>query len=303
MIERFYGEEGRRLRVSVLQMQKMVAGNKELAEELADIVEIVVFAPGHELIKQGGSDNCIYFVMVGSLKVLVNGRVVATRRVNDHVGEIAAIDPGQQRSATVISEGESVVAKLDESKFELLAKRYPEMYRSIALELLKRLVERNNLVKTIHEKIRVFIICSAEALEVARLVQNSLAHDPFDVILWSEGVFKVTNYTLQTLEEEVDQADFAIAIAHSDDVVEFREQLWPAPRDNVIFELGLFMGRLGRQRAILMEPRAEKVKLPSDISGVTTIPYQHEPGKDAKNKIASACNQLREHIKRLGPIT
>ncbi|PBJ08157.1 DNA-binding transcriptional dual regulator Crp [Pseudomonas ogarae] len=302
MIERFQGEDGRRLRVSVLLAQKMVGGNRALAEELADIVEFVDFAPGKVLITQGDSDNCIYFVIAGSLKVVVNGRVVASRIVNDHVGEIAAIDPGQKRSATVMTEEGCLVAKLDEPRFESVASRYAEMYRSIAMELLKRLVERNNLVKAVHEKIRVFIICSAEALPVARLVQNALEHDPFDVVLWSDGVFKVTNYTLQTLEEEVDQADFAVAIAHGDDVVEFREQEWPAPRDNVIFELGLFMGRLGRQRAILMEPRAERVKLPSDMSGVTTIPYQYEAGKDAQSKIASACNTLREHIARLGPI-
>ncbi len=60
-------------------------------------------------------------------------------------------------------------------------------------------------------------ICSAEALPVARLIHSGLQHDDFDVILWSEGVFKATNYTLQTLEDEVDQADFAIAVAYGDD--------------------------------------------------------------------------------------
>ena len=76
---------------------------------------------------------------------------------------------------------------------------------------------------------------------------------------------------------------------------------WPAPRDNVIFELGLFMGRLGRARAILMEPRAAKLKLPSDLAGLTTIPYRFEAGRDAAPLIAPACNELRDHIARLGP--
>lgn len=74
-----------------------------------------------------------------------------------------------------------------------------------------------------------------------------------------------------------------------------------SPRDNIIFELGLFMGRLGRVRAILMEPREEKVKLPSDLAGITTITYRYESGADAAALLATACNKLREHINALGP--
>lgn len=111
----------------------------------------------------------------------------------------------------------------------------------------------------------------------------------------------MTNYTLQTLEDEVDQSDFAIAVAHGDDITEIREKEWPVPRDNVIFELGLFMGRLGRMRAILMEPREEKVKLPSDLAGVTTIGYRYIPGKDEASHIAPAVNALRTHIQAQGP--
>ncbi len=114
-------------------------------------------------------------------------------------------------------------------------------------------------------------------------------------------MFRVANYTLTSLEEEVDRADFAIAIAHSDDVVQFRDQDWPAPRDNVVFELGLFMGRLGLKRAILMEPRDDKVKLPSDLAGVTTIAYRYAPGPDALALMGPACTQLREHILEWGP--
>jgi predicted nucleotide-binding protein len=74
---------------------------------------------------------------------------------------------------------------------------------------------------------------------------------------------------------------------------------WPTPRDNVIFELGFFMGRLGRERAILMEPRDKKVKLPSDLAGITTIGYQFG-GPDTAALFAPACHELREHITKLG---
>ncbi|TJW06406.1 MAG: cyclic nucleotide-binding protein, partial [Mesorhizobium sp.] len=132
------------------------------------------------------------------------------------------------------------------------------------------------------------------------IIQNALSRD-FLVVPWTDGVFKVASYPLQSLEDELEKCDFAIAVAHADDMTESRGRDWPSPRDNVVFELGLFMGRLNRQRAILMEPREEKVKLPSDLAGVTTIPYRYVPGEDAAALMGPACNELRDHINRLGP--
>ena len=44
----------------------------------------------------------------------------------------------------------------------------------------------------------------------------------------------------------LDQFDFAVMILSPDDMTESRDQSYASPRDNVLFELGLFMGRLGR---------------------------------------------------------
>ncbi len=301
MLNRFAGDSGRRLRVDAFRSQALVAGNNELAEKLADMAELVEVTLGSPIITQDDYTNDIFFILAGSFSVIVNGREVATRGSGDHVGEMGAIEPAQRRAATVTAIENSLVAKIGESAFDDLGKQYPELYKFIAKQLARRLLQRNRFVKPIHDRVRIFIICSVEALPVARLIHSGLKHDPFDVIIWSEGVFKATNYTLETLEDEVDQADFAIAVAHSDDIAEIREKEWPVPRDNVIFELGLFMGRLGRARAILMEPREEKVKLPSDFAGVNTIGYRYVPGKDEASHIAPAVNELRTHIQALGP--
>jgi predicted nucleotide-binding protein len=61
------------------------------------------------------------------------------------------------------------------------------------------------------------------------------------------------------------------------------------------------MGRLGSSRAILLEPRNNKVRLPSDVAGVTTITYRYEKGSsDVAAHLAPACNQLRDYINELG---
>jgi CRP/FNR family cyclic AMP-dependent transcriptional regulator len=59
------------------------------------------------------------------------------------------------------------------------------------------------------------------------------------------------------------------------------------------------MGRLGRSRAILMEPRATRVKLPSDLAGISTIRYRFD-ATDTAASMGPACNELRDHILKLG---
>ncbi|MCI9865247.1 nucleotide-binding protein [Rhizobium skierniewicense] len=301
MLERFMGDGGKDLRIESFGAQTIVRGDVQLAEALAEVAEMLEVDAGVTLIEQNGEDNDIYFIFSGSLSIHINGRQHGTRGRGEHVGEMAAIEPTQLRSATVLVEDRSIVARLTAQQFSSLAKAYPDMYRQIARSLSRRLLERNKHVGTFREKVRVFIISSAEALPVARLVRNAFEHDPFITTIWTDGVFRVANYTLTNLEAEIDDSDFAVAIAHADDLTESRGKDWPSPRDNVVFELGLFMGRLGRQRAILMEPREEKVKLPSDLSGITTIPYRFESGRDAASLIAPACDKLRQHILELGP--
>ncbi len=301
MLERFQGDAGREVRVESLIAQSIVGGDRKLAEELADQAELVELSSGQTLIEQNAEDNDIFFIISGSFGIHVNGRRLGARGRGDHLGEMAAIEPTQVRSATVIAEESSIVAKMTASQFSELARRFPDIYRHIAKGLSRRLLERNRHVGAYREKIRVFIISSAEALHVGRMVRNAFQHDTDAIIatLWTDDVFKVANYTLQDLEAQIDDSDFAVAIAHADDLTESRGKPWPSPRDNVIFELGLFMGRLGRERAILMEPREEKVKLPSDMSGIMTIPYKYEVGKDTAALMAPACDALRQHVLRL----
>jgi CRP/FNR family transcriptional regulator, cyclic AMP receptor protein len=301
VIQRFEGEGGRRLRIGALVNQKIVAGNRELAEAFDGCIELRAVRPGELLIEQGASDNDIFLILAGAFDIVVNGRIVGRRVAKDHVGEMAAVEPTQRRAASVVAAEEGVVAKLTEADLAKFASDYPEIYRSIAIELSRRLMQRNRFVNATRDKIRVFIISSVEALDVARIIQNAFDYDPFTAIIWPDGVFKIANYTLQSLEDQLDDSDFAIAIAHGDDMTEFRGKAWPTPRDNVVFELGLFMGRLGKERAILMEPRDEGVKLPSDLAGITTIPYRFVKGKDASAMMGPACNKLRDYILRLGP--
>jgi predicted nucleotide-binding protein len=301
MKDRFAGEVGRRVLIDALRDQTIVGGNEALANEIATAGELLDIRGGTALMEQGGDDNDIYLILAGSFKIVINGRDVATRGPNKCVGEMAAVQPTQRRSAAVISAEDSVVCKLTEPQLADLGTRHPEIFRQLAKEMARRLLQRNALVSATHDKIRVFIVSSVEALSIARAIQNAFEHDPFTVTVWTDGVFRVANYAIESLEQQLDQSDFAIAIAQPDDLTESRGESKPSPRDNVIFELGFFMGRLGRHRALLLEPRGEEVKLPSDLAGLTTVPYKYGDGRDLPAAMGPACNRIREIIQELGP--
>jgi predicted nucleotide-binding protein len=167
--------------------------------------------------------------------------------------------------------------------------------------LANRLYERNTLVNQAHDDIRVFIISSVETLPIASALQESFAHDPFLVKSWPDGVFRASSYAIESLTAELDRSDFAIAIAQPDDLTQKRGETFMTPRDNVLFELGMFIGRLGRHRTFLMEPARSDVKLPSDLTGITTVPYKTGDPKDLLALIAPAVSQIRRAILDVGP--
>jgi CRP-like cAMP-binding protein len=121
--------------------QRLVSGNHELAEELADRAEVLAVSAGRTLISQGADDTDIYFILAGTFDVVVNGRRVASRGAGDHVGEMAAVQPAQRRSATVTALEDAIVAKVSQDAFSNLGSRYPQLYRLIAQELAGRVLE------------------------------------------------------------------------------------------------------------------------------------------------------------------
>ena len=134
-------KKGRRLCVEALAAQRLVSGNGELAQELAQRGEVFAVPAGQTLISQGADDNDIYFILAGTFDVVVNGRKVDGRGAGDHVGEMAAVQPAQRRSATVTALEEGVVVKLSADAFSDLASRHPQLYRFIAQELARRVLQ------------------------------------------------------------------------------------------------------------------------------------------------------------------
>ncbi len=300
MKTRFEGDEGKRRLLDALNTQKIAIGDSSIAAALVNEIELIEVAVGKSIIDEGAADNDIFFILVGSFSIIVKGTRVATRTVGDHVGEMSAIDPSTARTASVVADSPSLVGKISESALAGLASSHPNIWRNLAKELVVRLAQRNTLIGKPNERPKIFIISSKEALMIAQEIQSILSHDDCLITVWTDGAFFASTYALDNLENMVDQSDFAIAIAQPDDEARIRNQTYKVARDNIIFELGLFMGRLTRQRAILFQPEGMEIRLPSDLQGLTAVSYKTGAPTELTALLAPACHEIRKIVQALG---
>ena len=304
MITRFQGSEGRPRLVSALRAQQSVQNDTQLAEELADLVELIQLEPGKpnsEFITQDNADNDIYLILAGKVSIMINGREKARRIAGQHVGEMAAIDPSARRSASVIAIEQTVLAKISEPVFSKLASSYPDLWRRLALEIADRLRQRGLEVQPPNSQPHIFIGSSVEALPIAREIQNGLSHDPFIVQLWTDGVFRASRDSVDSLITSVKKADYAVLVLTADDTLITREVEHRAPRDNCIFELGLYMGALGRDRTFIVKPRGIDIKLPTDLLGITPLEFADGDQNTIAARLGSVSSAIRSAVNALGP--
>ena len=144
----------------------------------------------------------------------------------------------------------------------------------------------------------VFIGSSSEGREVARAIGEGLECCA-DTVMWDEDVFEFGRGYLEELMTELEKHDFAVLVLTPDDGVESRGDTQTSPRDNVLFECGLFMGRLGRERTFIVCDRSTQMKLPSDLAGVSLISYDGKRMADAPSTaVRGACMKINRVLKR-----
>lgn len=146
----------------------------------------------------------------------------------------------------------------------------------------------------------LFIGSSAEGLPAAEAMQQNLDR-ACETVIWSQGVFGLGDGTLETLVEKLPQFDFALLILTPDDLTESRDNLQQSPRDNVLLELGLCIGFLGRNRTFAVYDRTANLKLPSDLAGVTIADYQPHSSGNLQPSLGAACTTIKNTIAELGP--
>ena len=169
------------------------------------------------------------------------------------------------------------------------------------LTLVKKLSRKTPIARTTPT---VFIGSSTEQSHIADAIYVNLERKGYRPTHWNHGVFQPSTHYIESLEEALAEYDFAVFVMAPDDRLETRETEYSVVRDNITFELGLFMGRLGRGRCFLLHPRSIRSRLPSDLDGIVMLEYDSErvaqSMAEAERALSGCAIRIKEEIDKLG---
>jgi CRP/FNR family cyclic AMP-dependent transcriptional regulator len=157
----------------LIRRQALVECDVSAANDLSKGAECIFVKPGHIVIKENATTDDVYLILRGSVDVFVNGAKVARRISGQHVGEMALM-LHSRRTATVISVEETVLAKITRGYFLKVAKKYPKLWKHLAIELAERLNQRRRLIREPNNRPFVFIGSSKKHQRVAEAVRVGL---------------------------------------------------------------------------------------------------------------------------------
>jgi hypothetical protein len=150
------------------------------------------------------------------------------------------------------------------------------------------------------QKPRLFVGSSSESRNLALAVHTNLT-SAAETTVWNQNVFEPQGYTLDSLVRQLKSSEFAAFVFSADDVLLLREREHRAIRDNVLFEFGLAVGILGRERVFALVPEATpELRTPTDLSGITFSAYEvRRSDGNLEAATAPACRQIQQQMERL----
>jgi hypothetical protein len=144
-------------------------------------------------------------------------------------------------------------------------------------------------------KPRIFLGSSGKQAELLEAIAHGL-EDVADVEPWMT-TFNPGRSTLDRLVELSQEVDFAAFVFARDDwtTTDASQAGQASPRDNVVFEAGLFGGALGIRRTFILH--ANDSKLPTDLLGLTSVRYDAAGGPE---EVYAISEKLRKAIETEG---
>lgn len=304
-MKKFLGRAGRPALIATLGKQRVLEGvPNEFLAKLASVVTVKQLRKDQRIIQQDKQGKELFFVLCGDgLQIFINNRPHVIRECGELVGEMAMLVKNGKTSACVRAVGPTVVACIDYQGFTKLARQYHGVWHGIARLLAERLQQRNRHIRPRKAIPRVFVGSSNErkdAAEIARETLKARLGKGVEVVLWSDkGVFKPGSTTMVDLVEATHGFDFGLFIFAPDDKLTLRKFDYHAVRDNVVLELGLFMGAFSDPtRALILRPTTKNARAPSDLLGMTVL--QYDP-REKKTSIDAAMSEFATVISKSGP--
>jgi len=151
-------------------------------------------------------------------------------------------------------------------------------------------------------KPHAIVFSSGKSHPIAEAVKENLERHDFTADTWKENFFDENNTApLNTFLKKLLCFDFAVLVLGDDDlrVDATTGGTTAVPRDNVIFELGATMARMGTQKTFLLTPSAPAVTLPTYFKGLNPLTYELRADGNLVAGTGTACRHIRDRMARL----
>lgn len=160
------------------------------------------------------------------------------------------------------------------------------------------LAEIGGQVNMGRNKPRIFIASSVEGIDAAYAIQELLEFSA-ECTVWDQDVFAPSSVTLLDLIKRAQDSDYGIFVFSFDDTIKIRDSEELTVRDNVVFELGLFIGIVGIANCFIVMPRAnDDIHLPTDLTGITPLKYDSKrTDNNLKAALGPSANQIKKVIR------
>jgi predicted nucleotide-binding protein len=161
-----------------------------------------------------------------------------------------------------------------------------DMYRGFLLSLMEEIEKRPEGIlfppvgtKTMPKQVEapspptsrtVFIVYGHDELNLLRLEKLLKERWRLEPIVLSSEAGKGRTL-IEKFEQEAQRATYAVTLFTPDDLIEVEDKKYTQARPNVIFEMGWFYGRLGRQRVCILFKKGTKIH--SDLDGIMRIEF------------------------------
>jgi hypothetical protein len=99
------------------------------------------------------------------------------------------------------------------------------------------------------------------------------------------------------LLKAADQFDFAVFVFDADDITYSRKKQVRSVRNNVVFELGLFTGRMGRGRTFWISSEGPQAPhIPTDLGGIVHLTFKR-PKRSGESQLRVALEEVCQRLR------
>jgi len=164
-----------------------------------------------------------------------------------------------------------------------------------------------NISENTIPKTKIFIGSSTPGFEYAKAVKKIVDEDTdYEGVVWKDVFGDDNATTIEKIENIIELFKYSILVFSPDDIVKAtnNKSKQKIPRDNVIFEYGLFMGKNGRSNTFLMIPQSRDneplVHILTDIKGLNYKPYTYSGSGETniKSDVRNACDDIIGAIRK-----